>query len=125
MAPGGVPFLPKVSMTPWRACVLGLVLTSAVHSAAAAPIPPSAAFEKLRSLVGNWEAKTEKGAFIRIPSQAVDLYRGYSCCGESCCAATGIDASVREAACGCWKSLCGPESELFHRIAAIRGRKRS
>jgi len=45
---------------------LSLTLLVPILSAGTTAITPSIAFEKLGSLVGDWEAKTEMGAVIRI-----------------------------------------------------------
>lgn len=53
-------------MRPMRTLAIVLILILSAVSASAAPPTPAEAFEKLGSLVGDWEAKTEKGAVIRI-----------------------------------------------------------
>lgn len=49
-----------------RSLALGLILIVPIYPADASTITPAAAFEKLGTLIGDWEAKTEKGAVIRI-----------------------------------------------------------
>ncbi len=53
-------------MSRFRVFAFGLAVTLFPSSIVAAPIASATAFEKLGSLVGDWEAKTEKGAVIRI-----------------------------------------------------------
>lgn len=53
-------------MTPIRSLAIAFLLVlSAAPSRGASPTPAEA-FEKLSSLVGDWEAKTEKGTTIRV-----------------------------------------------------------
>ena len=58
-------------MTPMRALPILLTLILSTASASAAPPTAAEAFENLASLVGDWEAKTEKGAVIRINYRVV------------------------------------------------------
>ena len=51
-----------------RSIVIGVAVASSGGSAVGAPIPSDQAFEKIRALVGDWEAKTESDllAFTRV-----------------------------------------------------------
>ncbi len=56
----------RPTMNPFRTLAIGLTLALSAVSAGAATLTSASAFEKLGSLVGDWEAKSEKGAVVRI-----------------------------------------------------------